>query len=36
MEDAQEMDNKPSEAVAEQATQKKQESRDEMLSRHRY
>ncbi|XP_024032028.1 LOW QUALITY PROTEIN: OTU domain-containing protein 6B [Morus notabilis] len=35
MEDAQEMDNKPSEAVAEQATQKKQESRDEMLSRHR-
>lgn len=36
MEDSQELDNKSSEAIAEKANQIKQETRDEMLSRHRY
>ncbi|PON96637.1 OTU domain containing protein [Trema orientale] len=35
MEDAQELDNKSSEGIAEEAIQNKPETRDEMLSRHR-
>lgn len=36
MEDAEEIKNKSAEANAEKAAEKKPESRDEMLSRHRY
>ena len=36
MEDAQEIDGKSGELVAEKAPQEKHETRDEMLSRHRY
>lgn len=36
MEDAQELDNKSSGEIAEKANQTNEETRDEMLSRHRY
>lgn len=36
MEDAQEIQDESSEAILDDASEDKQESRDEMLSRHRY